>query len=314
MRLRILGMQTDFNIDGLALVDGDITIDSSGLVAHIKELQKQIAALQPAKSEEPPKPPAPVEVEYVGTDKLGDYTVETYRTTGWTTEQLLDAGYIVVKEAPPEVVEPPKPPALKVVEPPKPPSDIPPVPDKKITPPVPPVVEAELHEFDGKQYKLAPKAAGATVKQFLDMGWEYEDLIREEYLVLVETATPETPSSTPEVPSDASWPRKNEAGEYVDSADTVFDDVRHGVSKNDVPAVTVKGVFKKKKGYKPAPEAPDKTTPEAPAKTTPEAPASLDAPAAPSAPEASQASQASSASTTGGEPLDNELEDLIKGW
>ncbi|MCP4143883.1 MAG: hypothetical protein GY752_01220, partial [bacterium] len=150
------------------------------------------------------------------------------------------------------------------------------------------------------KYIMAPKAAGATEEQFIQKGWSRKDLIAEEYLIL-------NPATAPK-PNTSGWPQQNEENEWLDSEGTVFDENMHAMTKSKVPGVTVKGVFKKRRGYKPEDPsvAPVQKEPAvAPPPTSTEAPAAPSAPSAPTAP---------SAPSAGDEPLDEELDSLIKNW
>lgn len=288
----------NFNRDLEAFV-ANIEAKLNTVIKIEAELRGQLERTYPPTEEAAPSPPTE-EVEYEATEAIGNYTIEQYLASNWTMDQLLEKGFVqIVKsepEAPPAPTEPEAPPAPTEDEIP----EIPKIPD--LAP------ETETVEFDGVHYKIAPKAAGAVFQQFYDSGWTKDTLLSEGYLIAV-VAEPDI-IETPEVPSipnvapetvEVRWPRKNDDDDtWSDSQETIFDSVKHGMSKGDIPAVTIKGVFKKKKGYQPpvgeseAPEAPELT--------------SISAPEAPEAPKAPEAP------TVTDEPLDVELKDLIETW
>lgn len=144
--------------------------------------------------------------------------------------------------------------------------------------------------YDEELYKTTPKCAGATIKQFLENGWTLPNLIKEGYIVEQSAViAPDVPKAEPE------WPQKTDANEWIDSAGTIFNPDAHGLTKSKIPAMTPKGVFKKKRNLK-----------KASAPAAPEAPAASTAPAAPAAPEAP--------AVGGDEDLDAELTNLISNW
>ena len=271
---------------------GDLCIDSPALAAHICKLEEALAAAAVPTIAEPESPPAPVEVEYEDVPaKLGNYTSEQYRTSGWSTEQLLARGFIrVVEEAP---VAPP------VVE------EAPALPDAPSEP--------DMIMFKDCGYKMSAKAQGNTLDDFKSKGWDEAMLIRDGYLE-------EIPGTAPTAP-EALWPKKVN-GDWVDSAGTTFDVYLHGVAKaTGDPAVTAKGVFKKSRKKVPT-IVDDPVIEEAPAAPapelddgTPDAPPGFEATKAAVASKVEAVPSAPEAPILGAdEPLDDELSAMIKDW
>lgn len=188
------------------------------------------------------------------------------------------------------------------------------------------------------QYIIEPTPLmnGLTIEQFKEKGWTEQQMLDAGYVEkrLIEDDDAEeeksTAKSAPSAPSappkpDGEWPQLNEYNEWVDSTGQIYDEEMHGWTKKDMPAVTAKGVFKKKRGAKNKKDNPNKdpaTTKAAqdvappPEKAAAPAVPSTNASNASQAPSAPNASSAPSAPTVGGddEELDSELEDIIKDW
>lgn len=291
MKLTINDVNQKFKIDILTITSKECVIASEDLVAYISDL---IQAAPPEEIETAPPPPTSPKIIYKPAENL-KYDIEAYKSQGWTHQELIDAGHLV---------------PMKIVESGPPGSDVAPAPPKKLAP-----TSIELSDSDepgeyivrGVVYVMAAKAGKSTHQKYLNSGWDDADLIDAEYLVPRDAPEEDAPEPT--------WPTKNENEEWVDSAGTVFNKEAHGMSKDKVPAVTVKGVFKKRKGYKPPKEAPAQSQAELdvappPPKKAPKPPGTIAASKAPLAPTAAQAASASGED----EPLDAELESMIKNW
>lgn len=287
MKLKIVGLKEEFDVLNFNVDANRITVESEQLTSYIDQIG--------AEEEPPAPPPAPKKVVYESTEKMGAYTREQYEAMNWTVEQMVEAGYLVaVAELETTHVE----------------EEAPPAPPKPKTAPAPPAPESNpTHMVNRTLYEMAPKAAGATREQFIADGWTDADLITEGYLVRHNPPREEAP--TPE------WPKKNENEEWVDSAGTLFDKVKHGMTKDKIPSTMKGGIFKTKRGYVETTEASEtaeeSTAPAPPKPKLPPKPstAASKIPAAPGVPKAPSAPAAPGVTD---EALDAELEGMIKDW
>lgn len=282
MKLKVSGIIQDFEVETFTITQDEILIQSSEAAEVI---EKGIFAKADETVAAPPPAPAPVATILAAVpEKLGEFTVAQMKESGWNEAQLLEHGYL--KEVPAEEVSVDA-------------ADIPPT-----APPVP-AKDEPITKFthDEKNYRMAPKAAGGTLDQFLSKGWSIEDVISEGFAELDEV-------------EPTTFPYRNDSNEWVDSAGVIFDAEKHSMTKANVPGVTVKGLFKKKRGYKGDkqdvvdPNQSDAAKDVAPPPAAPSVPTpTTDASAAPAAPSAPTAP-----STDDDEDIDEELEGIIKGW
>lgn len=294
MKLFIEGIEDSFQLDKLELTSEGLSLVSDSLFQYIQSL------IEPEAIEEPP---APKKLEYRETEKMGAYTRDQYETTGWTVEQMVAEGLLeaveITESIPPGTKAPPAAPTEEA------PAETPDL--------------SNALKINGTYYEMTPKAAGATYEEFMaTKGWTNESLITEGYLSVVEGSPEPEPT----------WP-KQENDQWIDSAGDFFDEALHSMTKAKLPGVTKKGVFCKRRNVKkvpaaPAAKAPEETTEEQEAQAAEDTavPTKSKVPAAPTtaASKASKASKvpaapaAASASGQEDEPLDEELESLIKDW
>lgn len=321
MKLKIEGFES-FDVQEVEIANGIISVDSTSLVTYITKLREDLTKANAAIASAPEPdtmPAAPPKVEYVPADNL-PFSIEQYKASGWTEQQLISAGHLVEK-----VVEPvPAAPA------------IPPAPAATVAAPPPeskPALLDNQFEVDGDIYNLLPVAGAATYEQFKNAGWTIETLLRENYISKVGGDVPAaTIPEVPAVPSAATekeYPFLNAAGDWEDKAGTVFDINKHSWSEKEKKPVCKKnGEFAASRRRTPAKEEP--TTPAVP--DAPAGPATAEVPAAPlegevipaapsvapsaaTVPEVPAAPEASVVNEVADdEPLDEELANIIKGW
>lgn len=293
MKLVLKGLSKTFNISAIVVTDTEVLLEGvDDLIEAIRPLVSGSAtevAIVPA-PEPTLIPAAPTGVKYeLAYDCL--YTVADLEAAKWTTQQMIDAGYLVPvteKAAPPAPVEVPA---------------APPAPEPEVV-----ALAPGEFELDGAVYKMEAIAAGATYKQFTDAKWTKEMLLKHSYMSKVRDLAVSTTPAAPAAPVSTearTYPFLNDEGDWEDSEGTIYDETKHGMGKDKVPPVTQAGVFKKRRG------GPVASAPEAPA--APPAP-DTKAPAAPPAPE----TKAPPAPVTGviedEEELDADLESILKQW
>jgi hypothetical protein len=283
MKLKINGLEEVFNADGVMLDTASdvLAIESDNLVAFINALRESVAV----EADEVVEVATEVEITYEPTDKMVR-PVEEYKELGWTTEMLVDGGYLTAVEVEKVVEEVaiPAPPVEEVAIPAPPVATVPAAPSTKSV------------DINGVKYNLTALAKSNTIEDFYNIGWSNEELIKSGYLEIDETSAAASAETT-------AWPRKNESGEYVDSAGTVFNADLHSMSRDGVPPVTKAGKFKKSRAKKkevsvPAPPPAAVEAVPAPPPAAPEAPG-LDIPAPPPAAPAAE---------------DPELAQILSNW
>jgi len=271
----------------------DLFVDSEqaffgGAVTAAEMAEAEVVTAAPVVASEP---------EYEAT---GSYTIQQLLDAGWSHDQMVSEGHA-------KLVEP-------VVVAPTPEPEAPAAPVAPVAP-VTPVAPATPEAVAEPEPVMTAKAAGATRQQFLDTGWTDDQLVEHGYMEMPAKAAPATPEvpSTPAAPAATEWPRQHE-GDWVDSAGEVWSEDKHAKSaSSDVPPVTGKGVFKKRRGgAKVAPVAPTAPTAPAPSALSAAVDAAIAAPTAPplGAPAAPTEAATDGAVVEG----DAELADIIKSW
>jgi hypothetical protein len=251
------------------------------------------------------EPVAAAEPEYVAN---GSYTIQQLLDAGWSYDQMVSEGHATLV-APAVVETAAAPTPTPTPEPEAPAAPVAPVIAAAPEAPVVPEVVAE------PEPTMTAKAAGATRQQFLDTGWTDDQLVDHGYMELPVEAAPATPEApaTPAAPAAAEWPRQHE-GDWIDSTGEVWSADKHAKSaSSDVPPVTAKGVFKKRRGGgKSAP-----ATPAAPESSAPVAPSLFPVPEAvvdPAPPLGAPAAPSAAATDAAVVDGDAELADIIKSW
>ncbi len=316
MKLFITGAQTtnEFKLGSISIENGQVTVNSDALATHIFQMElelkkaRAVIANMPDDALAPPAPAAPVEpvFEIVEATNL-QYTIDQYKASGWTEQQLLDAGHLIKRE----VTQADAAPAAPAPGPASTIPDVPASPSKAVI--------AGQFEANGVLYMMSAKAAGASYEQFTGSGWVLDALLAEGYASRV-GGEPE-PTATPA--EEKTFPFMNAQGDWEDSAGTIWDVTKHSMSSTTkIPPVTTKGIFKKTRA-----KAKPSATP-TPANDVPAVPEAGNIPSAPgnaipSAPEAASVPEVPGAltidavpdaSTIEDEPLDDELAGIVKNW
>ena len=243
MHLFIKGVEKkQFNVEKVLIEDGQVLVGSveltsfvNGAIQRIALLEADLEALQPSKPEAAPAAPtapaAPV-FEIVEAPNL-PHTIEAFKASGWTEQQLLDAGHLIKHEVKSEVVAEGGVPAAPA--------------DKTPEPPAPsPAIKGQF-ELDGVTYNMSAKAAGADYEQFKANGWAIEALVSEGYATVVSGGKAEGVSGgkaegvSGTATEEKTYPWMNADGDWEDSAGTVWTEA-YSMGSNKVPPVTVKGL------------------------------------------------------------------------
>ena len=310
MNLFINGLEKkQFNVEAINIEQTNAIIVSAELAAYINNMQdeltkaKAVIATMPDDNLAPAAPAAPAEPVYeiVEAENL-PYTIEQFKASKWTEQQLLDAGHLIKREVVQEAVAPAAPESA--------------VPSAPAAPEAPSkaIVEGQF-EVEGKLYMMSAKAAGASYEQFQGSGWEIAALVSEGYATQI--------SGEKEAPAEeTTYPFMNAAGDWEDSAGTIWDAAKHSMGSNKIPPVTTKGIFKKTRAkakvVPSSPEPNDAGIPAAPGGALeggiPAAPVAKEASGIPAAPGAATIDVVPDASTITDEPLDDELANIVKDW
>jgi len=311
MKLHLLAQS--FALESIELLPAGANIHCAELENFLKQQAQKISLLEAdleaaMKSDAAAPAPAPAPVapkakvfELIEAANL-PHTIEAFKASGWSEQQLIDAGHLIKTEVKSEGDAVPAAPAEKTPEPPAP----------------TPAIKGQF-ELEGITYMMSAKAAGADYEQFKGNGWAIDDLVSQGYATIVsggKEVVVETEEKT--------FPFLNGDGDWTDSAGTIWTSA-YSMGSNKIPPVTNKGLFKKSRAKVKAevPESPVvKDTPTPADKTVSEVPAAPGAaeasgvPAAPAAEKASAVPAAPGASTIGGEdePLDDELANIVKDW